>query len=694
VAERENTPFWEGLITIVGVLSLPLVIVFTPFWGMWAAIRTYLDSEGPQERKAKEQTHALYQRALALSQAGAFPDKVKFGRAIVEKLPEQYAPYFDPIVYTLLDLYDAEVPHGDVIPPPPPQCDSIEGGRYRDFLNQYIYKHSNQSHSRIAVDVIVRSFRAFIEALPEPQEDDEALFSTPITTLIRPHELIEDLLRPYFEPQADELFKDLRRTLERNVQSASGAGRTKNARLIPPSEYDGDDVVHQYLRNTPFEQLFNIKIPLAIPAKKWFEHAVIWGTPGKGKTTLIQALIANFLPAVARGEASIFLMDSQGSAPKSLIHSVSNLKEFAPGGSLHGRLIYVEPDPTNPIAMNPFLMGRDRDKQYTARDREQLHNQTIELLAYIFSAQGENAAFTNNQAILYRWTIELLLLLPNPNLTTFLKIMTEGVEPYKAEIAQLSEAGRTFFEKQFNQGQFKDRRPEVAARISGILQNKALAAMFDAATCKLDLFIELSKGRVIIVDTDKNYLGDDRCTLYGRIMLALLLRASQERTATSDRKPVYCFIDEAADYLKADPKFTFLIDQARKSNVAMICASQRTGHIQSPNVLDALSGVSIHFVSTNNDSDAHKFASIMHTSADFLRNQPEYHFALTVDRFINRAVSVRVPLTLSTRQWMTHGEFDEIKRDMHARYSDQPPSPSTQPPPNSPTTPPATPSTW
>ena len=59
---------------------------------------------------------------------------------------------------------------------------------------------------------------------------------------------------------------------------------------------------------------------------------------------------------VARGEASVFVMDSQNE----LVPSISRLARFAPDGDLHGKLIYLEYHPEYPLALNIFDFNKSR----------------------------------------------------------------------------------------------------------------------------------------------------------------------------------------------------------------------------------------------------------------------------------------------------------------------------------------------
>ena len=92
-------------------------------------------------------------------------------------------------------------------------------------------------------------------------------------------------------------------------------------KLINPSDYEGEEVVFGYLKDTPFLRLFDVPVPVAIDEELRFSHTWVLAPPKTGKTQLIQWLVSHDLPKVARGEASVVVMDSQGD----LINNLANL---------------------------------------------------------------------------------------------------------------------------------------------------------------------------------------------------------------------------------------------------------------------------------------------------------------------------------------------------------------------------------
>lgn len=665
-----------GLITAFW-LAIPVAAILC----IYAGYRMYQNSDAVQERKARELTEALYAKTKTL--APKIPDKEDFARQVYRTLPSVVSESLnDALIAATLDLYDLEGFERHGPNPPPSVCNSIEAARYRDYLAEYSRRAVIPHIADVAADTIIDSFKSFLHHVPPMPEAEGPCFDIPFTNFVRGNhaELVTALSVAFYndDPQAAGLFKDLRLQIDKNVHDASGIPYEPHNHdspdLVWPRDYGGDDLVYAYLKDTPLLQIFdNASVPFTIPDKTRFEHGWILAPQGTGKTQLIQFLVSCDLEKVARDEASIVVMDSQGD----LIDQISSLKEFAPDGPLHDKLVLIEPDIDYPLALNIFDMGKDRLDSYSARDREQLSNNTIDLLTYVFDALlGEGGMMTTKQSTLYRYIIRLLMEMPGATLATFADVLKikkpEELEPYLEHIKKLHAPARDFFETQFCDRQFNDTKAQVAWRLANMLENTVFERMFSFPKSKLDLFTELNSAKIILINTDRALLGEERTAVFGRFFIAMLLSAAQERATLqrSNRLPVFCYIDEAHDYISNDTKITRILDQARKMNISMMLAHQRTKQIAAPNVLDALATTSVKFASTDNIGDAQMLAKAMHTDADFISTQREHHFALHVRRLTPTALSVKVPFfVLEKREHMTEEERQEVRERMREKYA-------------------------
>ncbi len=158
--------------------------------------------------------------------------------------------------------------------------------------------------------------------------------------------------------------------------------------------------------------------------------------------------------------------------------------------------------------------------------------------------------------------------------------------------------------------------------------------------------------------------------VFGRYFIGALLAASQERASLSrsSRLPVYAYIDECADYISNDTKIARLLDQARKMNVGMFLAHQRTAQIKDKNVLDALVNTAIKFASTDNPNDLPLVSKAMRTTPDFIATQPKQHFAVSARRAVD-TFSFKVPFfVIEEMEKMTNEEGFVVRNELRDKY--------------------------
>jgi hypothetical protein len=638
---------------------------------IFVTYKIVVNSNMLKEYKARRHTQELYERACSVT--SSIPDREDFVDEIHNRLPTDLPePVVDALLSAARHLYDLER-FDSQIPPPPAICNSIEGARYRDFLADYSAKVRHPAIADLALDTILASFHEFLSFLPPSHIDEDPFASISIEQAVPDvREPLQALILSYYADEIKQagLFQALTKQLDRNAQQASYAvTRSQNADLILPVDFDGDNPVFTYLKDTPLLDIFDARIPFSIPDELRFEHTYVLAPPGTGKTQLIQHLFLQDLEHVKRDEASILVMDSQSD----LINQIRSLKVFAPDEPLHDKLIIIEPDVDFPLALNIFDMGRGYDKTHSAKDAERLTNNALDLLTYVFSSLlGDGGSMTAKQTTLYRYVVRLLIQIPNATINTFAEILQDGVGQYDQYVCQLDPPAQNFFHNQFNERDFNQTKQALAWRLSLLLESTVFSRIFSSTESKLDLFAELNSSKVILINTDRDFLGDTRTGVFGRFFIALLLAASQARAALprANRLPVYCYIDEAHDYISSDPKITVILDQARKMKVAMLLAHQRTSQIDSPNVLDALLTTSIKFAHTDNDKDARLLARAMNTTHDFIKTQSARHFAVHARKHTSQAVSLAIPfLVMEKMDKMTPEKQEAVRDVMRLKYA-------------------------
>lgn len=673
-----------ALLIFSAVMALPLIVAAG---GGWLFYQWKVAGPAAQERKQRQLLNQLYEEAKLIS-----PDTLsegEFASAVMQALPSLPEGLHDAMYEAVVALYDAEL-FGDTVPPPPPIANSLEGARYKDFLSKQMAKIASSVSTEIAVGTIIRSFEQFLYHLPIALNQGDT-FTVTVTHLLDDiNYAVEDIILPFFGEEAEGLFDDLCHRIERNLYEVSGIPFTRanrnHPKLVMPTEYKGENTSYAFLKDTPLLPILDAHVPFSYDEKTRFEHSWCLAPPGTGKTQLIQYLVSRDLWKVQDDEASIIVIDSQGD----LIRNIRQLKKLGPTGDIRNKLIVIEPDLTHPPALNIFDLGRDRMNAYSPDDREKFTNIAIGQITYILDALmgTEGSGLTPKQETLFRYIIRFLMEMPEATIANFRDVLEikkpAELVPYGQYIEKLAKPAQDFFRDQFFDSEFSGTRRQVAWRISKLRENTYFDKMFSHPKSKLDLFTELNSSKVILINTDKERLGEDGTNVFGRFFISALLTACQERASLphSQRKPVYCYIDECQDYVSTDTKIATMLDQARKMNIALFLAHQRTKQIKSPNVLDALVNTSIKFASTGNPYDADLAARAMQAKSQFIANQPEQHFALFVRRETATALSVKVPFgVLESLPKMDEYQTEIVMEEMHKRYCSRVLPPDREPEP-------------
>jgi hypothetical protein len=318
--------------------------------------------------------------------------------------------------------------------------------------------------------------------------------------------------------------------------------------------------------------------PLSLPLEPRLEHTHVVAGSGHGKTQILQhMLITHDLEEVAKGRRSLIVMDSQGD----LLNNILHLAEFSPRifGGLSERLVYIDPtDIANPPCLNLFDFGLSRLKNYSPLDREEIINGTLSLYEYLFGALL-GAELTNRQGVIFRYLASLLMVVPGATIFTLMDFM-EAPELVRPHLAKLDPLSARFFETQFFASTFDTTRQQILMRLWGVLsKSRVLARMFSHTENRLNLYRAMNKGSVILINTAKDLLQQEGCSLFGKFCIALLTQATQERSAIPEarRLPTIAYIDEAHDYFEEGAGINLLLNTARKFQVGLVLSHQNLG---------------------------------------------------------------------------------------------------------------------
>ncbi len=666
------------LIVAGGLFLLPVVIVI----GIAKGAHWYMTRPTP--------TDQLYAQAQQRTIAANFPEPEKFNTAFVERfldvLGDSLPTYqlFAGIAHVVDQLYTAENLSN---PLPPLAPDSpIEEGRYRDELIAHHRKTADAPRTLEIINATLgKALLGFASNLPPlakmtrdefaDSDEVEEFASFPlIDTLQDVDQAVVRLTVPFFAEEVTELglFTTLRRQLDRNYRAVSAA-RGRSDRLVTPDEHKGtpEQIIFDYLGNTPFELLFAAPIPFAFTDERRFEHMHIVGGSEHGKTQLLQHLILHDL---RRDDApSLIVIDSQGE----MLRKIQALELFA---DQPDRLIVIDPEQYSP-ALNMFDTSNARAEGYNELHREQLQAGVIELYNYIFASIA--AEMTSRQSTAFAFVARLMLSIPNATIHTLRELMEDPAaslahSPFREFIERLEPTARSYFENQFFTKRYGDLKQQIARRLYGVLSVPAFDRMFSAKECKLDMFEAMQTGKVVLVNTSKALLKSDASALFGRYVIALVIRAVFERVASRVRRPTFLIVDEASEYF--DDNIQMLLEQARKFNVGIVLAHQHLDQLTTGLKSAIAANTAIKLAGGVNDRDARALAPDMRTSPDFIASMQKYpkstEFACYVRNTTAQALRLTIPFgALEAAPTMSSKEAAKVVTRDRERYATLPDKP-------------------
>lgn len=485
------------------------------------------------------------------------------------------------------------------------------------------------------------------------------------------------------------LFDPMRELFNDNVLRASGIPReqqhTSSKKIVMPSENKSTSpeyLVDGYLQGTPFHSFFYRTLPFAIPFPARFEHTHIVAGSGHGKTQLLQFLIHHDLVKALEDKRSVVVMDSQGD----MIRTIAHLKLFDPNesGSLADRFVLIDPtDVEHPVGLNMFDFDRARVSTLSVQDREMILNATIETYEYFFGALL-GAELTQRQGVIFRYIARLMMEIPDATIHTLLELMMNG-EKYRPYMEKLTGTARTFFATQFFDRHFSENKKQITARLWGVLSNTTLERMFSHPKNKVDLFRLTQEGKIILVNTAKDFLGHEGSSIFGRFIVSLIAQAAIQRAILPayERTPTFAYIDEAEDYF--DENIDRLVNQARKYKIGLVFSHQNLDQLSTALRASVLASTSIKFAGGLSSKDANSLDAEFRTDADFLLGQKKRgdhtEFACYVKNFTAKAVSVSIPLGyVENMPTLNDDAYKELLEKNREMYSVEPEIPEIEAP--------------
>ena len=579
-----------------------------------------------RRRELRKRAEQLYRKAERLS-----PSREQLEDDLVE------AGIVDPKLHQVAqELYEQE----GLLPPvmPPLSDDPIPLARYQDTLERFVSNAQPDHYRRFRENLVW-----ILGAHQSDADEGGAIFRS---TRELSKEEVERLILRFFDEE--RLFLTLREQLNENY---------RGERELLPTESRFEDYAWRYLKGTPLLPLARTEEDIGLTDRMY--HTYLLGSSGSGKTNLIENIVAHDLKSDE--DCCVVVIDSQTQLTEKLARL--DIPDTT----------YITPQ--YELALNLFDVGFDELKGKGIAG-ETLINKTVGLLSFVMEGMM-GAEFTNPQKTIFQYVIQLVMSIPGGNIFTFMDILAEnGEQQFADQIAQLDPNLQRFFTVDYPSSEYRRTREAIRRKLDSLLLNPTFRRLFSAKENKIDMFEQLNEQRLIIIDTNKPMLDEAASAFFGRLFIAMILRASHRRfEAKRLQRPVYLIVDEAHEYF--DKSVSEMLEQARKANIGLTLAHQSLAQSRGSKgggLADSLMvNTATKIIWTSFREDAAKFAGSMQVKPEDILNLPQFTFGLHTRKRGFRPIRGQMN---ALNDFPKRSGLAELKRDMEERYG-----PTVEPPP-------------
>ena len=308
--------------------------------------------------------------------------------------------------------------------------------------------------------------------------------------------------------------------------------------------------------------------PLALSVPDSLRHLHVIGPTGVGKSTLLLNLITQDMQA-GRG---VVVIDPKGDLAADVIDRV-------PENRVKDVVILDAADEACPVGFNILAGARATSELLVDQVVGTLHNlfkanwgpRTDDILRAALLTLVQEPGMT---------LCEVPLLLTDANFRRRLVGRIDdpvALGPFWSWYESISEPERTAA------------IGPVLNKLRQFLLRRSLRNVLGQATPRLDLGKVLRDGQILIVPLTKGLLGEEAAALLGSLLIARLWQTVMARAGrtTTDRRPVFAYIDEFQDYLHLPTDVADVLAQARGLALGLTLAHQHLGQLP-PKLRDAV----------------------------------------------------------------------------------------------------------
>jgi hypothetical protein len=411
-----------------------------------------------------------------------------------------------------------------------------------------------------------------------------------------------------------------------------------------------DALVEQYQTETapPEPEPEPPTVPI-IEERHWYQHSLLIAPTQTGKTNVIQWRIANRLPQVAAGRASIVLME-----PKGVL--TADILNLAQTYQMRDRVVILDPADM-PVSINIFDKGNGSALAL---------NETVARIVRVVGTLSSE--FTGFQRDAMTFAVQAMFSSPEPaNIRTLIRILRSGKEALQLD--KLPASARDYFEFDFKEsdGRF------IISRLNSLLVNPVFETLFSGDRTTFDMLEEIQAGKLIVVNCASPALGGDS-TFYAHFWIEEVQRCVFPRLAmpAERRTPTTFIIDEAQDYIAEDRHIAALLAQAAEARIGMMFGMHYLGQLTDAYVRDAVAVNTNLKFAARPATDVPTLARAMNTDSDFLTSLPAYTFAYRGPG-MQDPIRVKFPqVDFGKMPRMSEEQYVELRQENKRRYAYDP----------------------
>lgn len=399
-----------------------------------------------------------------------------------------------------------------------------------DALNDHLGPYSPEK-----LEACIQSLVDFTKAVGKTLPEHRALLRLSLDTYIGSEKF-------------GQLFASLANPFDKALYTKYDAfprfdGIIKDAKKMQAEEKQYGPVIHYYraLHQTPYLPSFQeilrtlssriVPFDFAPDIRK--QHQLIAAHSGHGKTQLLEAEI--LMDLRKEDPPPIFVIDSKGS----MVERIAKLDVFHPDhGRLRERLLYIHPQDTP--ALGPFDVALPDDATV-------VNAVLMQMSAFFTSLIGSD--LTSNMSALINPLIKMLLHYPGANIYTFIDAIDNVEDEQFADaISKVGANTRRFLTHEFKEVFKGATKNAVKVRIQDFLERSPqFEAMFSARRNMVDLAAALREGKIVLINTGKQWLPGELSAIFGRYWIGRIMGAAISRGPNSGRQ-ASLYVDEAKDY--------------------------------------------------------------------------------------------------------------------------------------------------